>query len=77
MDASYGVYHDTWSRKGGSLSLGRGTIFTKSTRQKLNYKNSTEAELVAATEVLPQILRTRVFRESWSGSSKKTFISGQ
>ena len=61
VDASYGIYHDMWSRKGGSLSLGRGTIFTKSTRQKLNCKNSTEAELVAATEVLPQILRTRFF----------------
>ena len=74
MDASYGVYHDTWSRKGGSLSLGRGTIFTKSTRQKLNYKNSTEAELVAATEVLPQILRTRFFLENHGVGVRKKLL---
>ena len=63
VDASYRVHHDMRSHTGGSLSLGRETIFTKSTRQQINYKSSTETELVAATEVLPQILWTTNFLE--------------
>ena len=48
---------------GGSLSIGRGVLFSKSTKQKLNSKSSTEAELIASSEVLPQILWTRYFLE--------------
>ena len=35
----------------------------KSTKQKLNLKSSTEAELITSSEVLPQILWTRYFLE--------------
>ena len=61
VDASYGVHPDMRSHTGGSLSLGRGSIYSKSSKQKLNSKSSTEAELIAASEVLPQILWTRHF----------------
>ena len=50
-DASYGVHQDMKSHTGGSLSLGRGVLFSKSTKQKLNSKSSTEAELIASSEV--------------------------
>ena len=46
---------------GGSLSLGRGSIYSKSSKQKLNSKSSTKAELAAASEVLPHTLWTRHF----------------
>ena len=41
--------------------IGRGALFSKASKQKLNSKISTEAELIAASEVLPQILWTRYF----------------
>ena len=47
--------------RGGSLSLGRGYIYSKSSEQKLNTKSSTEAELVTVSKVLPHILWTRHF----------------
>ena len=59
VDTSYGVHQDMKSHAGGSLSLGRGVLFSKSTKQKLNSKSSTEAELATSSEVLPQILWTR------------------
>ena len=44
-----------------SLSLGRGSIYSKSSKQKLSSKNLTEVELVAASELLPQMLWTGHF----------------
>jgi hypothetical protein len=61
VDASYGVHPDLKSHTGGMLSLGAGAIYGTSTRQKINTKSSTEAELVGVAEVLPQILWTQYF----------------
>ena len=61
MNASYGVHPDMKIHTGGTISLGRGMIYNKSSKQKLNSKSFIEAELVAASEVLTQILWTRYF----------------
>jgi hypothetical protein len=49
---------------GGAMTLGKGVIYGTSTRQKLNTKSSTEAELVGVNDVMPQILWTRYFLEA-------------
>ena len=43
------------------MSLGKGAIYSTSTRQKLVTKSSTEGELVGVADVMPQILWTRYF----------------
>ena len=53
VDASYGVHPDMKSHTGGNMSYGLGTLHTKSLKQKLNRKSSTEAELVGVSEYLP------------------------
>ena len=53
VDASYGVHPDMKSHTGGTMSLGYGTLHTKSSKQKLNTKSSTEAELVGVSDYLP------------------------
>jgi hypothetical protein len=63
-DASYAVHPDMRSHTGGAMSLGRGVIYGTSTRQKLNTKSSTEAELVGVNDVMPQVLWTRYFLEA-------------
>jgi hypothetical protein len=63
VDASYAVHPDMKSHTGGAFTLGKGVIYGTSTRQKINTKSSTEAELVGVAEVLPQILWTRYFLE--------------
>jgi hypothetical protein len=46
------------------MSTGSGVIYGTSTRQKINTKSSTEGELVAVNDVLPQILWTKYFLEA-------------
>ena len=56
------------------MSLGKGTIYNTSTRQKLNTKSSTESELVGVNDVMPQILWTRYFLESQGYGVKESII---
>jgi hypothetical protein len=49
------------SHTGGTLSLGKGSVYLTSTKQKLNTKSSTEAELVGVDDVMPLILWTQYF----------------
>jgi hypothetical protein len=61
VDGSFAVHPDMRSHTGGTMSLGKGSPINTSTRQKLNTKSSTEAELVAVDDVMPQILWSRSF----------------
>ena len=64
VDASYAIHHDMRSHTGGNIMMGKGTLYSKSAKQKLNTKSSTEAELVGASDFLPQTLWTRNFIEA-------------
>ena len=61
IDAAYAVHWDMRSHTGGAMSFGIGTIHCKSSRQKLNTKSSTEAELVGMSDYLPYNLWMRMF----------------
>jgi hypothetical protein len=63
-DASFAVHPDMKSHTGGLMTLGKGAIYGTSTRQKINTKSSTEAELVGLNDVMPQVLWTRYFLEA-------------
>ena len=64
VDASYAVHGDMRSHTGGAISLGHGTLTCKSTKQKLNTKSSTEAEIVGASDFLPNTIWLRMFLEA-------------
>ena len=53
VDAAYAVHPNMRSHTGGVLSMGTGVVHCKSSRQKLNTKSSTEAELVGVSDYLP------------------------
>jgi hypothetical protein len=61
VDASFAVHADMKSHTGGAMTLGKGMVYSTSTRQKLNTRSSTEGELVGVNDVMPQILWTRYF----------------
>lgn len=61
VDASYASYPDCKSVTGCAISLGLGSVYAKSSKQKLMTKSSTEAELVAASESAGQLLWTSRF----------------
>eukprot|EP00978_Attheya_sp_CCMP212_P010085 scaffold24237_cov33-Attheya_sp.AAC.1 len=48
VDAAFAVHPDTKSHTGRTFSLGKGSVYSASTKQKLNTKSSTESELVGA-----------------------------
>eukprot|EP00978_Attheya_sp_CCMP212_P048299 scaffold500167_cov161-Attheya_sp.AAC.1 len=64
VDAAFAVHPDMKSHTGGTFSLGRGSIYSASLKQKLNTKSSTEAELVGVNDLMPQILWTQYFMEA-------------
>jgi hypothetical protein len=64
VDASYAVHPDMRSHMGGVISFGTGGLICKSTKQKLNTKSSTEAELVGASDYLPNTLWMKMFLEA-------------
>jgi hypothetical protein len=56
VDASFAVHKDFRSHTGSTLSLGMGTICSISTKQKINTRSSTEAELVSVDDVVSKNL---------------------
>jgi hypothetical protein len=64
VDASYAVHVDMKSHTGGAISFGRGAVMSKSSKQKLNVKSSTEAELVGASDYLPYSIWAKKFLEA-------------
>ena len=63
VNGSFAVHEDMRSHTGGTMSLGKGAAYATSTWQKLNMKSSTEAELVAVDDIMPQVIWMRNFLE--------------
>ena len=61
VDASYAVHPDMKSHTGGVMSFGLGGFVCKLSKQKLNTKSSTEAEVVGASDYLPNTLWIQMF----------------
>lgn len=74
VDASHAVHEDCKSHTGMGMSLGKGMPLTMSRKQKLNGKSSTESELIAVDDALPQILWTRYFLECQGYEIKQNII---
>jgi len=64
IDASYAVHPNMRSHTGGLMSLGRGILHGKSSKQKMNTKISTESELVGLSEYIPYSLWMENFLDS-------------
>ena len=56
------------------MSFGTGGFLCKSSKQKLNTKSSTEAELVGASDYLPNILWVKMFMEAQGYPLGETYL---
>lgn len=74
VDASYAVHPDMRSHMGGGLSFGTGALLCKSSKQKLNTKSSTEAEVVGASDYLPNTMWTKMFMEAQGHKISECFF---
>ena len=64
VDAAFAVHPNMQGHSGGGLSLGRGFPIVSSTKQKLNARSSTEAEIIGADDFMPAICWTRYFLQA-------------
>ena len=74
VDASYATHRDMKSHTGQVMSLGKGAVYSSSSKQKINTKSSTEAELVGVDDAMGQIIWTRNFLQSQGYSADKNII---
>ena len=73
-DAAFAVHPDMKSHTGGILMMGRGSLHSVSWKQKLNIKSSKEAELIAADDILSDLLWTQNFLKDQGYTSKSTVL---
>jgi hypothetical protein len=74
VDASFAVHPDMRSHTGAVMTLGKGAMYSMSTRQKLNGRSSTEGELIGVSDAMPQILWTRYFLEAQGFPVKESIV---
>ena len=64
VDASFAVHPDYRSHTGATFTMGFGAISSISRKQSMNTRSSTEAEVVAADDIVGAMLWTRQFLEA-------------
>lgn len=74
VDGSFAVHPNMRGQSGGCLSLGKGMISGRSTKQKINTRSSTETELVAADDFMGPILWTNHFLEAQGYGTGNTVL---
>ena len=74
MDAAYATHPDMKGHTGATFTMGQGSIYNNSLKQKLVARSSTEAELVGMHDILPQILWTRNFLMSQGYPVQKNIL---
>ena len=57
-------HHDHRGQSGGMMSLGAGAVISKSTKQRINRKSSTDIETIAVDDFMGQVLNTLYFIEA-------------
>ena len=75
VDAAYAVHANMRSHTVVCMSFGLGTIHAKSSKQKLNTKSSTEAELVGVSDYLPYNTWLLMFLASQSYNLRSNIIN--
>ena len=63
VDSSFGVHRNMRSHTGAIMTLGKGAVIADSTKQKINNRSSTEAELVAVDDKISKIIWLKLFME--------------
>ena len=74
IDASYAVNVDIRSQTGGTISLSLGVLHAKCSKQKLNAKRLTKAELVGTSECIPYNLWLILFMTAQGYEIKNSIL---
>ena len=72
VDASFAIHKDMKSHTGAVLSLGQGAALSFSSKQKINTKSSTEAELVGVDDAMNFVIWVKLFCEAQTAKVPST-----
>jgi len=61
VDAAFAVYKDMKSHTAGMMTIGQATAFLQSSKQMINTRSSTEAELVGVDDVMSHVVWSNYF----------------
>ena len=61
VDAAFAVHEDMRSHTGACLTMGKGAMLSLSTKQKINTRSSTEAELVGVDDAMNFVVWSKLF----------------
>jgi hypothetical protein len=61
VDASFAIHNDMRSHTGAVLSMGQGAMMSMPSKQKINTKSSTEAELVGVDDAMNFVVWIQLF----------------
>jgi hypothetical protein len=74
IDGAHTGHTTMRSQTGATSSLGKGCLMSTATKQKLNTRSSTETEIVAVDDTMPQVLWTNYFLEEQGYKAERTII---
>jgi hypothetical protein len=74
VDAAFAVHPDYRSHTGAVMTMGHGAFHAVSTKQKINTRSSTEAELVSVDDVIAKVLWTKLFLQSQGFNIRQNII---
>ena len=61
VDTTLASHHNCIGQSGGMISLGAGAVISKSTKQRINGKISTDSEIIAVNDFMGEVLNTLYF----------------
>ena len=68
------VHNDMKGHTGGTMSLGHGSIYSSSTKQKLVSCSSTKAELIGVYDIMPQLVWASNFMQAQGMNIRKVVL---
>ena len=70
IDTEFAVHYDMKSHTGSTFTLGKGSISSSSTKQKINSRSSTEGELIGIDDKISKVIWTKKFIEEQGFKTK-------
>ena len=74
IDAAFAVHKDMRSHTRAVMTMGEGATQSKSTKQKVNTRSSTESELMGTDDMISQIIWTQKFMKAQGYEVKSTIV---
>ena len=74
VDSAHAVHPNMRGHTGMTMSLGEGSIFSVSTKQKLNTRSSTETKFIGVDDAMPYVLWTLYFLQAQGYDVRKVTL---